>query len=127
MSGMSAVMLGKVLSICYEPKFVHPRHAALKEAGFVVDSVLGNKGAMNLPTLNHDIVVICHAAPLEVRQQMMDWIRKRSPNARVVALYSDVETDRLQRADAEANGIEPHEIVQAVVQCLSAQYGSIVA
>ncbi len=124
---MSAVMLAKVLSICYEPKFLHPRHAALKEAGFAVDSVLGNKGAMNLRTLDHDIVVICHAAPLEVRQQIMDWIRTRSPNARVVALHSGIGTDRLQGADADASGLEPHEVVQAVVQCLSADYGSIVA
>ncbi len=120
-------MLGKVLSICYEPSYFHPRHVALREAGFGVHSVLGNKGAMNLPKLDHDIVVICHAAPLQVRQQMMDWIRKRAPNARVVALYSDLDTDRLQGADAEANGAEPHEVIQAAVQCLSADYGSVVA
>ncbi len=120
-------MRGKVLSICYEPNFLYVRHMALKETGFAVDSVLGNNGATNLRTYDHDIVVICHAAPLEVRQQMMNWIRKRSPNARVVALYSNVETERLEYADAEASGLQAHEIVRAVVQCVSTEYDSIVA
>lgn len=124
---MSAVKPGKVLSICYEPNLLHSRHVALKEAGFVVDSVLGNKGAMNLRKLDHDIVVICHAAPLEVRQQMMDWIRTRSPHSRVVALHANVETDRLIDADAEACGFELHTIIHAVVQCFSRDHGSRVA
>ncbi len=124
---MSAVLPGKVLSICYEPNLLYARHEALKQAGFAVDSVLGNKGATSLRSLDYDIVVICHAASLEVRKQMMDWIRGRSPDARVVALHSGIETDRLKDADAEASGLQPHEVVHAVVQCFCSNYGSVVA
>ncbi len=118
----------RVLSICYDAALLHAHHVALKQTGCEVDSVLGNSGAMKLQPFGYDIVVLCHAAPLQVRDDMLQWIRRNAPEARVIALRSSMATaNELPGADAYAEGFSPEECMTAVLECITPTYGSSVA
>ncbi len=114
----------RVLSICYNPQLMHARHVALRQVGCSVDSVLGTVGAKNLERVDYDVVVIGHAAPLAEREELLRWVRRKIPLARVVALRSGVADDDLASADVNAEDLSPDGCVRAVLACLSPDYRS---
>ncbi len=114
----------KVLSICYDPRLLHPRHVALKQVGVCVDSVLGTTGAKNLNPAEYEIVIIGHAAPLAEREQLLRWLRKKAPRARIIALQSSVASAELRSVDVTTEAFNPDECVRAVLACASPDYRS---
>ncbi len=104
----------RILSICYDPNTLYQLHTALKQEGCAVDSVLGNSGAMPLIPFTYDIVLIGHTAPLQERQQMLEWLRHHAPNARVVALRSGVACEDLPTVDAYADASSLDDCLRAI-------------
>jgi DNA-binding NtrC family response regulator len=108
----------KVLSISFDVTLGETRRMLLENAGFSVTAVFGGTEAMKLPKhLNFDVVVIGHCAPLQERIRLAKWFRKHIPNAKLIALESDVP-DRimLQLFDYHADAKKPDEWLRLVAE-----------
>lgn len=80
--------MAKVFQIAYATELMSTREAVLKSRGYMVHSALGNEDATKaLQAGDHyDLFIVGHAAPLEERQEMVRWIRRKFPQAKVLAL-----------------------------------------
>ena len=78
----------KVFKIAYSPELMFTREAVLRSRGYVVESALGNEASKKALESggSYHLFIVGHAAPEQVRQEMVRWVRQKFPNARVLAL-----------------------------------------
>ncbi len=78
----------RILSLGYSVSLLIAREKALNEAGCQVESVTWLEEASELvEAKQHDLLVIGHRVPEEVRNRAASLFRTRNPNGRIVFLY----------------------------------------
>ena len=78
----------KVFQIAYTRELMFTREAVLKSRGYVVESVFGNEAAKKALETggDYDMFMVGHAEPLNMRQEMVRWLRQKFPKAKILAL-----------------------------------------
>ena len=76
-----------IFQIAYDEKLLITRADLLKNRGYEVDSVLGNDEAQRvLDNCESYRLFIVHAAPREMREEMVRWLKTNFPHTGVLAL-----------------------------------------
>lgn len=88
----------RVFQIAYTDKLRLERAAVLRSRGCGVISVIGNEAAKALLSSGFhkegdiDCFIIGHGAPEQTRIEMVDWIKAKFPQARILALNAPNQT-----------------------------------
>jgi len=91
----------RILQIAYNEQLSHERAALLRRFGYHVFSVMGNESARILFSavdLSPALVIVGHAAPEHTRQEIVDWLKQKYPQTKVLAL-NPPGNQELARAD----------------------------
>jgi hypothetical protein len=77
-----------VFQIAYDEHRLVTRAELLRHNGYEVISVVGNESAIAVLSSPQDcdLFIIGHAAPEQTRKEMVDWLKARYPNVRILAL-----------------------------------------
>ena len=77
-----------VCQIAYDDKLVPARTALLRSHGYEAISIIGNESAKLILTVPQhvDLFMVGYATPDKERKDMVAWLRKHFPGARVLAL-----------------------------------------
>lgn len=77
-----------VFQITYDQAFAAERAEVLRRHGYEVQTVCGNESAKALLTSPRhcDLFIIGHAAPEEVRRDMIAWLSENYPGVLIIAL-----------------------------------------
>ncbi|MGC2421128.1 MAG: hypothetical protein WA405_05710 [Candidatus Acidiferrales bacterium] len=80
----------RIFQIAYTERLRNERAELLRHLGYGIISVIGNEAAkILLSTMQHaDIAlfIVGHAAPEQTRKEMVDWLKAKYPNVKVLAL-----------------------------------------
>jgi hypothetical protein len=91
----------RVFQIAYTDSLRNMRAELLRHLGYGVISVIGNDAAKVLLKANpHPTValfIVGHAAPEQTRKEMVDWLKEKYPNVKILAL--NPPNQQLPRAD----------------------------
>lgn len=91
----------RIFQIAYDDGLRFTRAELLRSLGYPVISVMGNEAAkILLTTLQHDnlgiaLFIVGHAAPAQIRHEMVDWLKANYPGAKILALnppYQQIES-----------------------------------
>jgi len=95
-------MLKRIFQIAYDEEAGLRRAELLRSRGYGVISVLGNEAAKVLLSFiqKYDLFIIGHAAPEECREEMLNWLREKYPEVKILALNSPHQP--LPNADCNA-------------------------
>lgn len=79
-----------VFQIAYDSRLAIARTEILRLYGYEVVSVIGNEAAKVVLTLPQtcNVFIVGHAAPEEIREEMVVWLRTKYPGVRILALNS---------------------------------------
>jgi two-component system chemotaxis response regulator CheY len=105
--------LRRIFQIAYTQSLVFERAELLNARGYEVRSALGNEAAMTelkACTEGYDLFIVGHAAPLEVRAEMVQWLKQHYPTVKILAVHPP-QCPQLPVADYNA-GLE--ELLVAV-------------
>ncbi|HKW35142.1 MAG TPA: hypothetical protein VJN92_19170 [Candidatus Acidoferrum sp.] len=80
----------RIFQIAYDEEAGLQSAELLKRRGYGVISVLSNEAAKILLTSiqKYDLFIIGHAAPEESRREMVDWLKGKYPDVKILALNS---------------------------------------
>ena len=94
----------RIFQIAYDEEAAVKRAELLRSLGYIVISVLDNEAAKVLLTSiqNYDLFIVGHAAPEKRRKEMVDWLKVKCPNVKILA----VNPPHQQMADADYNAIQ---------------------
>lgn len=89
-----------MFQIGYDEKELKVRAELFRRVGHEVISVTDNEAAKNALTSIHnvDVFVVGHAAPEQIRMEMVDWLKANFPKVKIVALIPSANR-QLPRAD----------------------------
>jgi hypothetical protein len=80
----------RIFQIAYTDRLRSERAELLRRLGYGVISVIGNEAAkVLLNTIQHvdvALFIVGHAASEQTRKEMVDWVKTKYPNAKVLAL-----------------------------------------
>ena len=78
----------QIFQITYEELVGTQRAELLRSRGYHVISVVGNEKAKILlsSTESCDLFIVGHGAPEETRIEMVDWLKAKFPNVKILAL-----------------------------------------
>jgi len=80
----------RIFQIAYTDRLRDERTELLRRLGYGIISVIGNEAArVLLSAMQHaDIAlfIVGHAAPEQTRKEMVDWLKAKYPNVKVLAL-----------------------------------------
>lgn len=108
--------LKRIFQIAYDEEAGLRRAELLRSRGYGVISVLSNEAAKVLlsSVQKYDLFVIGHAAPDESRREMVDWIKQKYPDAKILALNRAHQP--LRNADYNALQSEPESWLRFVTE-----------
>ncbi len=113
-------MKPRILLIAFDHTLGETRRLLLESKGFSVIAVFSGTAPLNLPKrLKVDAVVIGHEAPIDERVRLVNSIRKRVPQAKVIALETASSQD-VGLADYRADAHAPHEWLNLVMHAAAA-------
>ena len=94
----------RIFQIAYDEETAGQRAELLRSLGYGVISALGNEAAKVLLTSikNYDLFIVGHAAPEKRRKEMVDWLKVKYPNVKILA----VNPAHQQMAQADYNAIQ---------------------
>jgi hypothetical protein len=78
-----------VFQIAYDQHRLVTRAELLRHSGYEVVSVVGNEAAKVVLSTQEqycNLFIVGHAAPEETRKEMVDWLKAKYPNVRILAL-----------------------------------------
>lgn len=77
-----------IFQICYDERMGVHRAELLKSSGYRVMSAIGNEAAKLalIPIQPYALFLVGHGATVEIRQEMVFWLKAKYPKATVVAL-----------------------------------------
>jgi len=79
-----------IFQIAYTDRLRNERAELLRRLGYGIISVIGNEAAkVLLSAMQHaDIAlfIVGHAAPEQTREEMVDWLKAKYPNVKILAL-----------------------------------------
>jgi CheY-like chemotaxis protein len=107
-----------IFQVAYNEELRRERAELLRSLGYAVMSALNNEAAKTLLTLlrpdNLDIAlfIVGHAAPVEVRQELVDWLKRNYPRTKILALRAP--NDLLPNADYNVLQDEPESWLPVV-------------
>jgi hypothetical protein len=113
----------RILQIAYTEQLRTARAELLRSLGYPVISVIGNDAAKVLLTalqpesLGIAIFVLGHAAPLQSRREMVDWLKANYPEAKIIAL--NPPDQQLPNADYNALQNGPENWIPFVAATMS--------
>jgi hypothetical protein len=78
----------QIFQIAYDSALLIGRSELLRSRGYEVSSALGNEDAKRIldQARGYRLFIVGHAAPTETRQEMVQWVKKNFPQAKVLAL-----------------------------------------
>src|SRR5947208_12252155 len=87
-SGKSESGRAPVFQIAYDDALLVVRADLLRARGYKVSSALGNDAAMRTIDKNQSyrVFIVGHAAPTEIREEMVRWLRANFPATKILAL-----------------------------------------
>jgi len=98
----------RIFQIAYDEKSGAIRADALRAHGHGVISVVTNEKAKVLLStiLHYDLFIVGHSAPEDVRKEMVEWLRAKYPEVKILALNPPLE--QISGADYNVlqNGVE---------------------
>jgi maltooligosyltrehalose synthase len=96
----------RIFQIAYTDRLRDERTELLRRLGYAVISVIGNEAArVLLSAMQHaDIAlfIVGHAAAEQTRNEMVDWLKAKYPNVKVLALNPPYQ----QLPDADFNAVQ---------------------
>lgn len=110
-----------VFQITYDHKLANARTEILKLHGYEVISVIGNEAAkVVLGTPQEcDLFIVGHAAPEEIRREMVEWLKTNYPGVRILAL-NDPLIRELMGADYNVKLNGPETLLPVIASALGA-------
>ena len=95
-----------IFQIAYTDRLRDERTELLRRLGYGIISVIGNEAAkVLLSAMQHaDIAlfIVGHAAPEQMRKEMVEWLKAKYPNVKVLALNPPYQ----QLPDADYNAVQ---------------------
>lgn len=78
----------RIFQIAYDEELGLKRAELLRSIGYGVVSVLGDERARILLSSiqEYDLFIVGHNAPEQVRREVVDWLKSKYPNVKVLAL-----------------------------------------
>jgi hypothetical protein len=96
----------RIFQIAYTERLRSERTELLRRLGYGIISVIGNEAAkVLLSTMQHTdlaLFIVGHAAPEQTRKEMVDWLKAKYPNVKVLALNPPNQ----QLPDADYNVVQ---------------------
>ena len=90
MATVPARAIKRIFQIAYTERLRSERAEVLRHHGCGVVSVIGNEAAKAiLSRIHYDdlaLFMVGHAAPEQMRKEMIDWLKAKYPNVKVLAL-----------------------------------------
>ena len=108
----------RIFQISYDEEAGVRRADLLKNRGYDVVSVLGNKDAkVLLSSIQHyDLFIVGHAAPEETRREIVNWLKAQYPCVRILAL--NPPNQQVLSADINVRQNGPENWLPIVTQLL---------
>ena len=108
----------RLFQIAYDEQAGLHSAELLRNSGYGVISVLSNEAAKVLLSSiqKYDLFIIGHAAPEECRSEMVDWLRTRYPDVKILALNPPHQP--LPNADYNAPASDPEGWLSFVMEQL---------
>jgi hypothetical protein len=108
-----------VAQIAYQSERAAERTNVLRTQGFEVVTVIGNEAAKLVLDLSEgwNVFVVGHAAPEEVREEMVAWLKNKFPSVPVLALNPPAVQD-LSGADYNVKQNGPEAWLPTVIAAL---------
>jgi hypothetical protein len=79
-----------IFQIAYTDRLRDQRTELLRRLGYGIISVIGNEAAKVLLSAMHHadiaLFIVGHAAPEQTREEMVDWLKAKYPNVKILAL-----------------------------------------
>jgi hypothetical protein len=109
-----------IFQIAYDERLLATRAAQLETLGHEVSSVIGNEAAKIVlgSRQEYDLFIVGHAAPEETRIEVVDWLKRKYPKARILAL-NPPDCERLDGADYNVRQNLPGMLLPMVETALS--------
>jgi len=106
--------LKRIFQIAYDEDARLRSAELLRSRGYGVISVLSNEAAKVLlaSTQRYDLFIVGHAAPEESRREMVDWLKEKYPDVKILALNPPHQP--LPNADYNAPHSDPEGWLQFV-------------
>lgn len=80
----------RIFQVAYTERLRNERAELLRRLGYGIISVIGNEAAkVLLSAMQHAelaLFIVGHAAPEHTRREMVDWLKAKYPNVKVLAL-----------------------------------------
>ena len=110
-----------VFQITYDYKLVNARTEILKLHGYEVVSAIGNEAAKVVLSIPRecDLFIVGHAAPEEIRREIVEWLNTNYPGVRILALNSPL-TPELMGADYNVKLNGPETLLPVIASALGA-------
>jgi len=102
----------RIFQVAYSEKLRFVRAELLRNMGYAVISALGNEAAKTLLTslstddLGIRLFIVGHTASAETRKEMVDWIKAKYPEAKILALNPPNEKVPTADYNVRQNGPE---------------------
>lgn len=108
-----------ILQITYAHEMALAREEILRQWGYRVTTVIGNEmaRALLLTAVHFDLFIIGHAAPEPTRNDMVDWLREKFPDVKIVSLNPFHQA--LRRADFNVQINGPESWLPAVARAMA--------
>jgi|SRR5215469_4026907 len=105
----------KVISVGSDPELLWLRNAALKSAGFDVESAEHHDHALAAIQRGHcGTLLICYSLKEPIRQALADAFRKHCPEGRIVEITNE-RMEKSDFADTFVYGVEgPEALIEAI-------------
>ena len=110
---LSRHVLKRIFQIAYTHSLLAARAELLSKRGYKVASALGNEAArkaLKVRAETYDLFIVGHAAPLDVRNDMVQWLKENYPRIRILALKPPYDS-----ADFD---LSPDELLSAVAAAI---------
>lgn len=108
----------RIFQISYDEQAGLRRAELLRDRGYGVLSVMGNEAAKVIlaSVQDYDLFIVGHSAPEEDRKAMIDWLKSKYPNVKILAL--NPPDQQMSNADYNAIQNSPQNWLSFVVERL---------
>jgi hypothetical protein len=108
----------RIFQIAYDEQLRLERTAVLRELGYAIVSVIGNETAQVLlgSSQHYDLFIVGYRAPAQIRSEMVEWLRTKYPNVKILALSRDPQ--EVIATDCEVVVAQPEEWLRVVTRIM---------
>lgn len=109
-----------ILSVGHEPMLLDTRSLILRAAGYLVESALSIKQAINhLRTGDFDVVVVCHSIPSQERDRLVCLVRASGSTIPVISVVRMSASDHHSEGFADATvESDPKKLLLGIQEAL---------